>query len=266
MTKNENNTNLSGAYSLDAVSAEERAAYEAHLAESQEARNEATELQDTAVILGLAAEPVTPPPALRASILSAIAQTPQLNQAPQMDAAPASPALVDIQNQPAAIAQPAARRAHARWFQRPAVAIASIAAAVAIIAGGVSVVTDFGTDAPVAPTASAMEQLTLASDKQQATVEVGESATATLLWSNELGLSALAMDGATEAPSGHVYQLWYIGEDGARDAGIMTASVDDGSWQLLDGAMHTGDAVGVTVEPTGGSETPTSDPIVVIKS
>jgi anti-sigma-K factor RskA len=259
MTKHENE-NLSGAYALNAVSAEERAAYEALLADSQAARNEATELQDTAVILGLSVEPVTPPPALRASILEAVARTPQL----PMDAAPATPAPADIQEAPAAIATAAERRAQARWFQRPALAVASIAAAVAIIAGGVGIVTDFGQPKP-APTASAIEQLTLASDKQTAEVEVGD-ATATLLWSDKLGLSALAMDGASEAPSGHVYQLWYIDNKGARDAGIMTASVDDGSWQLLDGTMNVGDAVGVTIEPTGGSKIPTTDPIVVIKS
>ena len=259
MTKHENE-NLSGAYALNAVSAEERAAYEALLADSQAARNEATELQDTAVILGLSVEPVTPPPALRASILEAVARTPQL----PMDAAPATPTPADIQEAPAAIATAAERRAQARWFQRPALAVASIAAAVAIIAGGVGIVTDFGQPKP-APTASAIEQLTLASDKQTAEVEVGD-ATATLLWSDKLGLSALAMDGASEAPSGHVYQLWYIDNKGARDAGIMTASVDDGSWQLLDGTMNVGDAVGVTIEPTGGSKIPTTDPIVVIKS
>ena len=77
MTKHENE-NLSGAYALNGVSAEERAAYEALLAESQAARNEATELQDTAVILGLSTEPVTPPPAMRAAILEAVARTPQL--------------------------------------------------------------------------------------------------------------------------------------------------------------------------------------------
>lgn len=259
MTKNEI-SNLSGAYALNAVSAEERAAYEALLAESDESRNESTELQDTAVVLGLAAEPVTPPPTLRASILAAIASTPQL----QPDAAPASTAPADTQSAPAAIATPATRRAQARWFQRPAVAIASVAAAVAIIAGGVGVVTDFGQQTQ-SPTASAMEQLTLASDKQTVEMPVGD-ATAKLLWSNDLGLSALAMDGASPAPTGKVYQLWYIDEDGARDAGIMTASVEDGSWQLLTGSMHSGDAVGVTVEPAGGSKTPTTDPIVVIQS
>lgn len=262
MTGNDND-NLSGAHALNALSAEERAAHEALLAESQEARNEATELADTAVILGLSVEPVTPPPALRASILAQIQTMPQ-------DAAPASPAPAAIPEQPAATPRPAERRAQARWFQRPAITVASAAAAVALIAGGISVVTDLTAPDPLAPPsaapqADAMEQLTLASDKQQATVEVGD-ATATLLWSNSLGLSALAMDGASEAPSGHVYQLWYIGDGEVRDAGVMTASVDDGSWQLLDGKMHAGDAVGVTVEPMGGSVTPSGDPIVVIQS
>lgn len=257
MTKD---NNLSGAYALNAVTAEERAAYEALLADSEESRNESTELQDTAVILGLAAEPVTPPPALRASILAAIATTPQL----PLDAAPTTTAPVTNQTQTAATTSPAARKAEARWFQRPAMAIASIAAAVAIVVGGVGIVTELGQPKP-SPTASAMDQLTLASDKQTAEVEVGD-ATATLLWSNKLGMSALAMDGASEAPAGKVYQLWYIGEDGARDAGVMTASVDDGSWQMLDGQMEHGDAVGVTVEPAGGSVTPSGDPIVVIQS
>lgn len=255
MTKNEID-NLSGAYALNAVSDDERAAYEALVGESEESRNEATELQDTAVILGLAVDPVTPSPELRASILDQIARTPQLSRDTVVlkDAVDAAPLA----------STPAAVKAQARWFQRPAVAIASLAAAVAIIAGGVSLVTDVGST-PSNPTASQMEQLTLASDKQEEVVELGD-ATATLLWSNSLGLSALAMDGASEAPEGKVYQLWYIDDDGARDAGVMTASVDDGSWQLLEGEMHTGDAVGVTVEPVGGSEKPTSMPIVVIKS
>jgi anti-sigma-K factor RskA len=30
--------------------------------------------------------------------------------------------------------------------------------------------------------------------------------------------------------------------------------------------MHTGDQVGVTVEPTGGSDQPTGDPIVALQS
>ncbi len=263
---NADNENMAGANALNALSAEERAAYEAQVAESQEARNEATELADTAVILGLSVDPVTPPPAMRAAILDAIATTPQLPR----DAAPASAGPVTIPNQPAAIAQPAARRAQARWFQRPAITVASAAAAVALVAGGISLVTDLTAPEPLAPPsaapqADAMQQLTLASDKQQATVEVGD-ATATLLWSNSLGLSALAMDGASDAPEGHVYQLWYIGDGEVRDAGVMTAGVDDGSWQLLDGTMHAGDAVGVTVEPTGGSATPSGDPIVVIQS
>ena len=261
MTKNENDNNLSGAYALNAVSADERAAYEGLLAESDESRNEATELQDTAVILGLAADPVTPPPALRAAILAQIATTPQL----QPDAAPAATETVTAPAETAAIASPASQKAQARWFQRPALAIASIAAAVAIVVGGVGIVTELGEPNPAPSALSPMDQLTLASDKQTAEVPVGD-ATATLLWSNSLGLSALAMDGASEAPSGHVYQLWYIGDGGVRDAGVMTASVDDGSWQLLDGEMHAGDAVGVTVEPTGGSPTPTTEPIVVIQS
>ena len=36
------------------------------------------------------------------------------------------------------------------------------------------------------------------------------------------------------------------------------------TWRVLDGSFSPGVAVGVTVEPEGGSAQPTTDPIVVI--
>ena len=86
------------------------------------------------------------------------------------------------------------------------------------------------------------------------------------------GLMAIAtaakqiiVDGMDAAPSDHVYQLWYIDESGARAAGFLPVTDGVESWQVLEGDMHTGDVVGVTVEPTGGSKKPTTDPIMVIE-
>ena len=50
---------------LDAATADERAAVEAEADRSQAVRNELTELADTAVMLGLAVEPVQPSPQLK---------------------------------------------------------------------------------------------------------------------------------------------------------------------------------------------------------
>ena len=258
MTKNEIN-NLSGAAALNALSDEERAAYEQLLLESEEARNESIELQDTAVILGFAVQPIEPPASMKASLLAQIATMPQNGVAPierTVDAAPAVTA-------PAGAAE---RKANSRWFQRPAFAIASVAAAVAIIAGGISVVTNFGTDTNPSVSASPLEQLTLASDKQEIVADIEGGGTATLMYSEKLGSSAISMDGTGDLTLDRVYQLWYIGDDGPRSAGLMPTDAESGSWQLLDGEMHAGDVVGVTVEPSGGSEQPTTTPIVVIAS
>lgn len=55
-------------------------------------------------------------------------------------------------------------------------------------------------------------------------------------------------------------QLWLIDEEGPRSAGLMTGA----STELLTDLPMTQDMTfGVTVEPAGGSEEPTSDPVVL---
>ncbi len=244
MTKNDDN--LSGAFALDAVTEAERAAFAITLRDSEELRNETTELQDTAVILGLAVDPVVPSPALRAALLAQVALTPQL---PREDAVATSPALV---------------KAEARWFRRPVVAIASMAAAIALIAGGISVGSQI-LSPPPSIQAQQLSAIELASDKQELVADVTGGGTATLKWSQQLASSAIVVEGVEALPISKVYQLWYIDAAGARSAGFLTVDADGAkSWQVLAGTMNPGDTIGVTVEPEGGSETPSTDPVVVI--
>ena len=238
--------NLSGAYALNALSAAEREAHESALRASDEARNEATELQDTAVILGLAATPVTPSADLRARLLAQVAVTPQL-PATEQDAAPG----------------PAETKARLRW-SRTATTVASMAAAVALIIGGVAVGTTSlrpDTDYQTAQ----MAAISSAPDVQQVDTTLDGGQQVTLRWSPELASSVIIVDGMDAAPSDHVYQLWYIDESGARAAGFLPVADGVESWQVLEGDMHAGDAVGVTVEPTGGSKKPSTDPVMVIQ-
>jgi anti-sigma-K factor RskA len=236
---------LTGSYALNGLDPDERAAFEQHLATSPETRDEVTELTDTAVLLGLAVEPVIPSASLKASIMA------QLDSHPQIQDAPA-PLLTD--------------RAQRRWFTRPVVAIAAVAAAVALIAGGGVLVTSLGGTDTGQSQADQLAAINAADDAQRVSVDAGGGATATLVWSNSLLSSAVIMDGMAPAPAGTVYQLWYINEDGARSGGTITVPGDGRAWRVLDGEMVAGDIVGVTVEPAGGSEAPTSDPIVTIAS
>jgi len=247
MTK-DNTNNLSGAYALDAVNAADRAAYEAAIADaSDETRSEAVELQDTAVLLGLAATPVTPSAEMRERLFAQIAVTPQL---PRIEA--------DV------VVGPAETKARLRW-SRTATTFASMAAAVALIVGGIAVGTSSLHPEPSFQ-AQQMAAIDVAPDKQELASDVAGGGTATLVWSEALATSAVVMEGVEPLPEGSVYQLWYIGAEGPRSAGFIATSPSDTSWRVLDGTMEHGDTVGITVEPKGGSEQPTTAPIVAITS
>jgi len=281
-------TSLTGAYALNALSAEERAAVEAGLTESESLRHEVTELADTAVLLGRAVAPVTPPPALKANIMDMIASTPQLpplqddttgetdataSVTPIAPPRPASPSAAAptppsaSTTAPGSTPTPAERKAQARWFTKPAIALASVAAVLGLIIGGGVLVNTMGESQQNNQAADQLAAINAASDSQRAVSEIEGGGTATLVWSGELASAAMIVDGLPALPDDKVYELWFIGEEtGARPAGTFTVSDDGRTLRVLDGEMHAGDAVGVTVEPRGGSETPTTEPIVAITS
>ena len=70
--------------------------------------------------------------------------------------------------------------------------------------------------------------------------------------------------GVPPAPSGHVYQVWFQNSAGSMvSAGLMPAGKDQ---MLLAGDARTAQAVGVAVEPEGGSESPTTTPVALVGS
>jgi anti-sigma-K factor RskA len=278
----QNPADLAGAYALHALDADEAADYELYLSRSEEARVEAAELSDTAVALGLAAAPVQPSSGLKASLMAQIASTPQL--APlDGPARPDLPAPVtEVPPVVAAAAPPvasagvsvtthgsASERAERRWFQRPAGYLVAAAAAVALFVGGtVAGQAIYGNpdDAFPSDQAVALAEINAAEDSQRASTETVDGQDVTLVWSGELGLSAIIADDLPALGDDQDYQLWYIGEGGPVPAGVFDSAGSGTVFRVLDGTMSAGDAVGVTVEPRGGSDLPTSDPIVAIQS
>ncbi|MGM1030732.1 MAG: anti-sigma factor domain-containing protein [Actinomycetota bacterium] len=255
---------LAAAYALDALSPAERARFEAEA--SPAALAEAAALADTAALL--AGDPVEPPPTLRASVLDAIRREPQLDAEPpaapsEAFSAPAVPAAVQpVSVEPARASAgpgPAERRARARW--RPLRTIGAIAAGAALLLGGVALGTQLGEDS----TDEALGAVVSAADAERGEVELPDGSTATVVWSAERGQSVILFDGLTAAPAGSTYQAWYIDADGPQSAGTFDAS-DGATAFLLDGAFTAGAAVGVTVEPDGGSDAPTTDPILVVET
>ncbi|MGA1837487.1 anti-sigma factor [Herbiconiux sp. 11R-BC] len=283
---------LSGAYALDATSAEEAERFERAASASDSLRDEAEELRETASRLGLAAQPVTPSERMRAELMAKLATTPQLARTSTADAptdaptpapdarsapaaqptvapavlAPDAPAGVDA---PLVAVGPAERRATQRWYTRPAAILAAAAAAAALFVGGGlvgSALNGSGSSVATDASASGLAAIAAAGDTQRSTVPLAGGGTATVVWSAELGRSAVLADGLPTLPDGKVYEAWYIDSSGATPAGTFTAAGSGTSWHVLNGTMAAGDAVGVTVEPAGGSPAPTTDPILVVQA
>ncbi|MEY9851543.1 hypothetical protein ABH923_001221 [Leifsonia sp. EB41] len=234
---------------------------------------EAQDFEDVAAQLALASDPVEPPAALKAALFARIAETPQLapeeEQAAQSTAAPApvhaapsTPALA-----PATSPTPAEARAARRWFQRPGAILASAAAAVVLfIAGAFVGVSLAGTDSYQQQQSSALAALNAAPDTQRSTAPITGGGTATLVWSAQLGQSAIVATDLPQLAGGKTYELWYIRGGAATPAGTMDSAGHVATWRVLTGTMTPGDTIGMTVEPSGGSKQPTTKPIVAINS
>jgi anti-sigma-K factor RskA len=267
---------LAAAYALDALDADERAAFERALAESPELRDEVGAYAESAAHLAEQVEPAEPPPSLRDRLMAQVEVTPQVAPdastvaapsavAPESTAtaAPESPAVSAPEarapeTRPTGPAESAARR---RWFQRPGAIIAAAAAAVVLVAG---VVVGVGWPGPNGWGAQRERAaIAAAPDAQSQTHEVEGGGEITLVSSAEQGRSVVITEGLPELGDDQTYELWYIDDSGAAPAGTFDVSGDE-TWRVLEGSFTPGVVVGVTVEPAGGSPQPTTEPIVAI--
>lgn len=254
------------AYALDAVDADERAAVERALAGDAELRGDADGFAETAALLAGATEAVEPPPGLKSRLMAQLDGLPQ--QSPDASA-PAVPAATPAAPAPAAPQAPltprepgrAERAAERRWFQRPGAIIAAAAASVVLIAGAIIGIGWAGPNGWGAQ--REMAAIAEAPDVESSTHEIEGGGAVTLYWSAEQGRSGVVVEGLPDVGDTSTYELWYIDDAGAQSAG--TFDVADGeTWRVLDGDFAPGVAVGVTIEPAGGSPQPTTEPIVVI--
>jgi anti-sigma-K factor RskA len=222
---------LTGAYALDAVDDLERARFEQHLAECEDCRLEVASLREAA---GLLSETTvaTPPPALRESVLAGISQVRPLPPVVQRT--------------------PVVQR---RWFP-----LLVAAAVVAILGVGATFWQPWAPSQDRSVTAA--ERVLSASDARSVAVDLGDAGKATVTRSESLGKAVITTEDMAPAPSGKVFELWLQSEEGDMlPAGLMPPGEDN--QLVLDGDAASATAVGITVEPAGGSEEPTSKPIAL---
>jgi anti-sigma-K factor RskA len=231
---------LSGAYALDALEGAERDRFEHHLHRCQPCAHEVGGLRETATRLATAAA-VVPPQGLRVRVLAAVARTRQ-----------ASPA-VDQQQRPAP---------RSTWVPRLAAAVAAVGVAAAVVLGVAQLDARHRLDQTraqsramaavlAAPDARIMKQPTSAGGVATVVVSAGR---------HEMIFSTAGLPGL---PAAKVYELWVMGPPGTRSAGLLAAEAGR-TTPILASGLRSGDLVGLTVEPAGGTAQPTSKPILVM--
>ena len=223
---------LTAGYALDVLDADERWAYETHLAECERCREDLTSFWETAEALAIAAAGPAPNPELRGRILAAASAERQV--------------VVPLESR--------------RRRSLPVLGAAAAIAAVVALAVGLWA-TQLSGDLDDARLALERERLAGAvlADPSARTValESGEGR----LVVNDDGRAVLVLDGLDPAPTGKTYELWIIEGENATPAGLFPGQ-DGRDWVGLDGTVEPGDVVAVTLEEAGGVEVPENDPIV----
>jgi anti-sigma-K factor RskA len=228
---------LTAAYALDALAADERAAYEAHLAQCERCRKELASLGGTATALAWAVGAPPPPDRLRARILeTAAAERTNVVTLPQ-------------------------RRP---WLLRATAAAAAVAACAAI---GLGVWAGFLSH-------SLGKERAARARETQALAILADRSSRRLLLSGGNGVVAVDPSGEgvllvrrlPAAPSGKTYEAWVIPPGGAPKPAGLFAGGGRTTVVRLEQAVPRGAIVAATVERAGGVSAPTQKPFLSARS
>ncbi|MDV6011388.1 anti-sigma factor [Haloechinothrix sp. LS1_15] len=233
---------LTGAYVLDALSEGEREAFEEHLARCLACADEVRELRETTAYLA-AAEATAAPRDLKSRVLAQARETRQLP--------PDEGPIVPIKGR--------------KWPLRITTGVAA-AGVVAALVFGIQVGL---TNQELSETRQALEQteqaydelaeVLTAPDARAVRVE-DEAGAVTVVHSDSRGKLTVIPHRMAEPPEDHVYQLWFIDDDAVTSAGLMT----DMDRPMVGDVADPAAQLGITVEPAGGSDAPTTEPVMVI--
>jgi len=266
---------LTGSYVLDALTSSEREDFERHLHHCPSCQAEVRGLRETAARLAMA-KSSRPPARMESAVLAATYRTRQLPPLPGERAARnlqrvrASRLFAGLRGtgrRESGLRLPAprsnAQRSNSRrWTQMPrlagAVAVASVAAAVGL--GITQISTQHQLDTVQASNAAITRVVQAPDARIEKKATVG--GTVTVVFSSQRDAAVITTSKLTSLPSGRVYQLWVMSSAGARSAGLVSQPVQ--ASQVLAAGVRSGDKIGMTVEPAGGTPKPTTAPVLVI--
>ncbi|MDA1003598.1 MAG: anti-sigma factor [Chloroflexi bacterium] len=218
------------AYALGALDQDEHAAVEEHLGGCREHDEELIELRATVLALGTLAEEREPSAALAGEIERLTGEVPGDRSA-----------VAPVHMRP--LAEPGARRSVAhRWWPRAAAAAAVLLVVFTAgwLAGGTLGAEERYSYVVQAPGGAVLEFSGIAGDD------------AVTVW----------MAGLDRLPPDQRYQIWAIRDDRWVTIGICNTNAE-GRWRGdFAFTLATDEEIALTIEPTPGSDRPTSDPLI----
>ena len=226
---------LKDAYALGALTESERREFEDYLAEHPELQTEVDDLGSIANLLALAPQEHEPSPELRHNLLSSI------EGATDATFADRSPRLAGLR----------------RLFGPGGLAAAAIAAVAVVAVVGLSVwnASLHGENADLRGELQTRQTHELqgsgaARDVRGEVVRVGD------------GRAVLVAENLPSPPEGKVYEAWLMRDGVPEPAGVFEPPDEGAAAMPIESSLKNTDAVAVTVEPSGGSSMPTSEPLM----
>jgi anti-sigma-K factor RskA len=224
---------LMAPYVLDALDADDRGRFEAHLDHCPTCGSELAGFQETATRLG-DAERQAPPPALRDRLLAEVSRTPQ---------------------ERSTVTALAERRGLRRTLPRLAMAAAFLVGTVGV--GGYVVERREADDAK--DQYAAVSAVLGAADANTSSKVFPTGGNVRMISSAKKDAAVIVAHDLPSPGKGKVYQVWVIDKAGPTSQGTF---VRDG--QMYMKGVAKAEKVAVTVEPEGGSDRPTTPPVATI--
>lgn len=244
-------TDLAEVYALNAVDDAERAAIESYLASAPQAEHAAFDerVRQARETLATSFTAEEDPPAGLLDRIMASLPAQNLTVPPVVARPVREPSEHSVTDDLDAARK---RRDERRRPQGMRNWLVGVAAAAIIALGGV------GVGAYVANQNDPLNQVMQAGDVQQATVRVAGGGTATVSVSTSRDAIVVKMNDVPAPPPGKVYQMWLIPKDGSAPVSQGLMDAEALSKPAVVKGISTAAALGITVEPTGGSASPTT--------
>ncbi len=233
---------LTGVYALDALEPGSEQRFARHLRRCAACTAEVRGLREVATSLAFAAAE-QPPPAMRPRVLSAVSETRQLPPETRRAFQP---------------------RLSGLWVPR-LTAVVAVAAVAAIAVLGLAQLSTARKLSRARQENQAIAAVLAAPDARILKGRTSVGGLTTVVVSPALRELIVTTDGLPALHGSQVYELWLIGPPRTRPAGLLPAAIAGRIGPVLATGLVSGDEVGMTVEPAGGTSRPTTAPIVLLR-